>query len=566
MDDRAAWATAVPDWRDRIKARRSLIPTLPLFQDQSERALRIFRRLRVPDIPGQPRYGDVCEPWVFDLVRVIFGSYDPETKRRMIREFFLLIPKKNGKSSIAAAIIVTAAIMNERPYAELLLIAPTMTIAGIAFQQAWGIIRADDDLERIFHAQEHLKKITHRLSGAVIAIKAADGDVITGSKAAYVLIDETHEFARKSKADGIFLELRGGLAARPEGFLMQITTQSKEAPSGVFKKELDQARAVRDGELRLPMLPVLYELPEDMAKKWQDPATWGMVNPNLGKSVDPEFLRDELVKAQAAGDGALALLASQHFNVQIGVGLGGDWVGARYWAKAAEPALDLDALIARCEVAVAGIDGGGLDDLLGLAVIGRDRETKQWLHWGHAWAHPEVLLRRKEIAPKLQDFARAGDLTILTEDDPIGDVIGVADIVEKLLIAGILPEQGAVGLDPYGVAAIIDELAGRGIEDGQMVAIGQGTRLSPAIWGVERKLKNGTLRHCGQPMMDWVLGNAKTEQRGSAVMITKETAGKAKIDPLVALFDAFILMSRNPAASGAALTPWDMDPEFRMAI
>lgn len=545
----ASWSTALPDWQSRIKKGESLIPDLPLFDAEADRALAIFKRLRVPDLPGRPTYGEVCDDWVFDLVRAIFGAYDPETARRALREFFLLIPKKNGKSSIAAAIIVVACMMNERPEAELLLIAPTINIAKIAFKQAWGIIRADEELEKLFHVKDHLREIIFRPTRATISVKAAKGDVITGVKSTFTLIDETHEFARNSRAQGIFVELRGALASRPDGFLMQITTQSKDAPAGVFKAELDRARAVRDGKLDLPILPVLYELPPDLKSKWQDPATWAMVNPNLGRSVDPQFLADQLTAAIEDGPNALALLASQHFNVQIGVGLGGDWIGAQYWTKAKTDLSSLDDVIARSEVAVVGIDGGGLDDLLGVAVIGRDRSTKRWLHWAHAWAHPEVLDRRKEIAPRLLDFAAAGDVTILDEHEPIGDVLGVADVVEKLLIAELLPDGNAVGLDPYGVSAIVDELAGRGLQDGQMVSVGQGTRLSPAIWGVERKLKDGTLLHCGQPLMDWVLGNAKTEQRGSAVMITKETAGKAKIDPLVALFNAFILMSRNPNAA-----------------
>lgn len=556
---RMIWDTAVPDWADRIQTGRSLIPDLPLHDVVADRALAIFKRLRVPDLIGLPTYGEICDQWTFELVRAIFGSYDPETKRRALREFFLLIPKKNGKSSIAAAIIVVACIMNERPEAELLLIAPTMTIAKIAFKQAWGIIRADEALEKLFHVREHLRTITHRLTKAEIAVKAADSDVITGGKAAYTLIDETHEFARKSRAEGVFLELRGALASRPDGFLMQITTQSKEAPAGVFKQELDQARGVRDGRLKLPILAVLYELPPELQKTWQDEATWPMVNPNLGRSVDPGFLADQLVTAREKGSHALALLASQHFNVEIGVGLGGGWVGAEFWAQAAQPGLSLDEMVAECEVAVAGIDGGGLDDLLGLGVVGRHRHTKKWLSWNHAWAHPEVLRTRKEIAPRLMDFAGQGDLTILDADDPTGDVIGVANVIETLLQAGLLPAQAAVGLDPYGVSAIVDELVGRGITDEQMVAVGQGSRLSPAIWGIERKLKNGTFVHGGQPMMDWVLGNARIEQRGSAVMITKEAAGRAKIDPLVATLNAFTLMSRNPVAEVAA------EPRIRFA-
>ena len=88
-----AWSTAVPDWEERILRGRSLIPDLPLFDAVADKALRIFKRLRVPDLIGTPTYGEVCEQWVFDLVRAIFGSYDPETKRRMLQEFFLLMPK-----------------------------------------------------------------------------------------------------------------------------------------------------------------------------------------------------------------------------------------------------------------------------------------------------------------------------------------------------------------------------------------------------------------------------------------------------------------------------------------
>jgi phage terminase large subunit-like protein len=149
------WSTACPDWKERIMQRKSLIPKLPLFDFEAEKALRIFKRLRVPDIIGQPTYGEACDAWVFDLVRVIFGSFDVEAKRRMIREFFLLVPKKNGKSSIAAGIIVTAAILNMRPEAELLLIAPTKKIAEIAFRQAIGIIKLDEQLTALFHPQTH---------------------------------------------------------------------------------------------------------------------------------------------------------------------------------------------------------------------------------------------------------------------------------------------------------------------------------------------------------------------------------------------------------------------------
>lgn len=541
------WDTACPEWEDRFLSGRTLIPPLPLFEAEAERALRIFKRLKCPDIVGTPTYGEICDAWVFDLVRALFGAFDPETRRRMIREFFVLIPKKNGKSSIAAAIILVAAIMNRRPQAELLLIAPTKKIADIAYSQISGIIKLDAELTKLFHQQEHLRQIKHRVTGAAIMIKASDAEVITGSKATYILVDETHVFSKKAGAAGIFLEIRGSLAARPDGFLLQITTQSKEPPAGVFKSELAIARDVRDGLIRLPLLPVLYEFPVRLIEdgSWKDPKFWGLVNPNLNRSVDESYLRDELMKAEREGSEKLMLIASQHFNVEIGLSLRNDrWRGADYWLGASDISLTLEEILARSEVVTVGIDGGGLDDLLGLAVIGRCRMTRDWLCWNHAWAQREVLELRKDIAQNLLDFERDGDLTFC--DDATQDIFEVTGIVAHIKESGLLPEKLGVGLDPYGVAALVDELAAQKITGDILSAIRQGTALSPAIWGLERKLKDGTFWHSGSAMMTWVIGNAKAEQRGNATLITKQTAGRAKIDPLVATYNASMLMSRNP--------------------
>jgi phage terminase large subunit-like protein len=547
------WSTACPDWEARIMAGRPLVPTLPLFSAEAAKAVRIFNRLRLPDVPGQPRLAEATGDWFRDIVAALFGSYDPALGKRMIQEVFLLVPKKNGKSTNAAAVMVTAVLMNRRPEAEFLMIAPTKEIADISFRQASGMISADPMLDAMFKLQRHIRTITHITSGAVIQIKAADTDAITGVKATGILIDETHVFASKARAADVFVELRGALAARPDGFVFQISTQSKTPPSGVFLKELRKAREIRDGKRKLPFLPVIYELPARLAKgeAWKDPKYFGLVNPNMGRSVNTEFLVNGMASAAQDGMEDLVLFASQHLNVEIGLSLRSDrWAGADVWQQAAEPELTLEALIERCEVVVVGIDGGGADDLFGLAVLGRERVTRNWLLWGRCWAQRIVLKRRKEIAPRLLDFEKSGDLSFV--DMPGPEVEEIAELVAQIDEAGILH---SVGLDTMGIGEVVDALALHGIEgDKRVIGIPQGYRLNSAIKSMERKLANRTLLHADQPIMAWNVGNAKAEARGNAVAIDKAIAGSGKIDLLAASFNAVMLMSKNPAPPNQKLS------------
>lgn len=543
-----AWSTACLDWAERLRARESIIPP-PIFPEQAEQALAIFRQLKIVDAPGSPTFGESCAEWVFDLVRSIFGAYDADSGRRLITEWFILIPKKNSKSTIAAGIMMTAVILNWRQSAEFSVLAPTVEVANNAFAPARDMVQKDDELEVLMHVQTHIKTITHRESGAALKVLAADQNTVGGKKSVGTLVDELHLFGKMASSENMFREALGGLASRPEGFVIWLSTQSDEPPAGVFKQKLDYARDVRDGKIVDPgFVPIIFEHPPEMVASGEclKLENMALVNPNLGFSVDQAFLEREFMKAELAGGDSFRGFMAKHGNVEIGMNLRSDrWAGADFWlAQAKAPGLTLDGLLDRCEVVDVGIDGGGLDDLLGLAVVGRDRETREWLTWTHAWAHPSVLERRKEVAARLHDFAKDGDLTLVRQiGDDVADVASICALIES---RGLLDK---IGCDPAGLGGIVDALAEADIPEEKLIGVSQGWKLTGAIKTAERKLAECVLVHGGQPLMAWCVGNAKVEPRGNAVIITKQAAGSAKIDPLMALFNAVTLMSLNPESA-----------------
>lgn len=548
---------ACPNWWEKIRAGETPMADIPVNEDKAADALWFFNRLRLPDgaAAGTP-LSDACGDWFRDILVAFMASEDPETKERLVWECLTMVPKKNSKTTYTAALGLTALYCSPARNGQMLVIGPSQNISNRCFDQAQKMIRMDPLLESAFKVQDHLKSITRHETGTKLDVKTFDTSIVTGEIPMLTIIDELHELGKKNGALQVMQQIRGGGITQTGGQLMMITTQSDKEPAGIWKSELLKARSIRDGAAgdRPIMLPVLYEFPEALQKKdsfWRDRDNWPLVLPNLGRSISRQRLEDDYVNNGSVSPEAEQIWMSQHLNIEIGLGLHSErWIGADHWEATACPGMTLDDILSSSEVVVVGVDGGGLDDLLGIAVLGRHADTKAWQHWGRAWADRGVLELRKSIAPELEDLAAQGELTLVDnlESEAVPEIV---EICVRIRDAGLMPEEDGIGMDPEGVGSIIDALIAAEFEIEDIRSISQGYKLNAAIKGAPVKLKNGSLKHCDQQLMRWCVGNAKVETRGNAVIVTKAKSGTAKIDPLMALFDAVMLMNWNPVAAGA---------------
>lgn len=553
----AAWDLSMPDWAQRLERGQYLVhDNLPLDVEAADRAQRIFENLRLPDVFGQPKIGDAGGEWFAQgIIRPVFGSVVDGV--RMVNECFCLVPKKNSKSSFSAALMLTALLVNQRPNAVFVIVAPTHNVARLSFDQAKGMVTADPVLAGKFRIRDHLKTIEYLPTGASLAIKTADVQTITGVRISGALIDELHVVSDDRDADRLLGQLRGGMLSDPSSFVITISTQSERRPRGVFLQELNKARKIRDGELRgQSMLPILYEFPNPVLNE-ADHKWWARINPNIGKSLSLDRLIQDAAAAKAAGNEEWSRWASQHLNLQVGSVTAHDgWLAAAYWPDLADPDMrTLDDLLERCDGAVCGLDIGSLDDLTSLAVVGREQGTGRWLVWCHAWVNRIALERRPMMQQPIQGFIKDGDVTLIENPGP--DIDQMVAIVDQVNSAGCLLK---VAVDRAGATDVINELSEKlKLPEDKVVAVAQGWRLNSAIKSIERRAAEGTIWHFGQDLLLWAISNVKVEIKGNAVAFDKSRAAD-KIDPAVAMATAaYVLADDKTEASGDdadIINPW----------
>ena len=493
----------------------------------------------------------VLQPWQCFAVGSVFGWKHCETKLRRFSKAYISVGRKNGKSTIAAAICLYAAGFDYNPVTDGFESVAQVVLAASKKEQADRVTMAECLRMR---EQSKLLKDMSSAKNKQITFQHNSGHIITvGSDRAFdglngslIQIDELHAFRSNGSQKEFLDTMRTGSGARAQPLFL-VTTTAGSTSSEIWKSEWSYATGVVTGEYDDDSYFTLsYELDEE--DDALDPDNWIKANPCLGVTLTKEFLEDQ-AKPAAADNLALNRFTRYHGNRLV---------------SNLDTAFNLDQWDA-CEGSLSdwsqadavgcGIDLGARDDLASMSLVARF-PTEEYVEDADGNENPVYRYEVRSYSYLAMDSVR--DISVKP----------FCDFVEnQLLIRSRFPLSGLerdcvrycrefgcyqVAFDPYNAQQAGERISQEGIE---AVTMAQSTRhFNEPIGELRAAISDGRLRHDGNKLLRWAVSNAViVTDRQDRVMYAKNEC-EEKIDPVVAMTMAFARAVAMPSRSEGYFT------------
>lgn len=433
------------------------------------------------------------EVWQRAVVANLFGWKRPDGSRRFRKGLFY-VPRKNAKSTTAAALTLTAAFTDNEAGAQIYCAAAEKEQAKFVWTAAKRMIEAEPELLGACKIYKALQTIEIPSIGAYIKPLSVDANTKHGSNPHWVTLDELHAQRDRDLDEA----LTSGMGARRQPMMFYLTTADHYGPS-LCNEVYKFACNVRDndGDPDKPgydatFLPIIYEA--EKGDDWKDEKTWYKANPNLGVSVKLDFMRAECRKAQEVTtyENTFRRL---HLNQQTEQSE--RWIPMDKWTACGDRFKAADLLGKKCW---GGLDLANTSDLAALALAFPEGDTMRLLLW--FWCPWEQAERRskRDGVPYLT-WERGGFLTRTP-----GDVIDYSFIRSQIVKIAQQYDLQDIGYDKYNAQHLVNQLTD---EDGiHMVEFGQSCiHMNDPCKQFSVLIEQGKLRHGGNPVLNWMAGN-----------------------------------------------------------
>ena len=460
---------------------------------------------------GQPF---ILERWQKAAIGNLFGWKRPDGTRRY-RTALFYIPRKNGKTTLAAGVVNYCLFAEDEPGAEIYSAAAERDQAAMVFNQAKSMVQMEDELSS--RGTVYQRSIVLNDDSGFYKPISADASTKHGYNVSVAVVDELHAQKNRDLVDA----LETGTAARRQPLMLHITTADFDRPS-ICNEIHDYACKVRDGVINdQTFLPVLYEPKETELDKWDDPKVWKKVNPNLEKSFRMSYMVNKCKKAKEVPSFENTF-KRLHLNMKTEQAV--RWLPLDKW--------DQGAIMDETDFSLvkwyAGLDLASTTDIAAFVLYSPDNDCVVPFFW-----IPEDTAydrERRDRVPYLT-WAREGLINLTP-----GNVIDFDFIRRDINEAGKIYNIQEIAVDRWGSQQISTQLAGDGFE---IVTFGQGfASMAAPTKELEKLVIGGDLKHGANAVLRWMASNVAVETDAAGNLKPSKKKSFEKIDGIVALIMA----------------------------
>ena len=452
--------------------------------------------------------------WQKDIVRQLFGTLN-EDGHRQYRMCYIELPRKNGKSTLSAAIALYLLFADGEMGAEIYSAANDRGQASLVFNEAASMTRQQPTLMGLCKIIDSQKRIAYYRNNSFYSAISAEAYSKFGYNAHGIIYDELHASPDRELWD----VLTTSTGARRQPLVVVITTAGYDRNSICWEQH-DYACRVRDGIIDDPtFLPVIYAAPDDA--DWKDEEVWHACNPALGAFRSIEEMRTLANKAKETP--AIEMTFRRLYLNQWTASVE-RWMPMDHW-DACSGQVDSERL--RGHDCYAGLDLSATTDLTALWLVFPDGEEYDAL--GHFWI-PAETMREKERRDRVpySTWVRQGYITA-TE----GNVIDYASIQAMLEALADRYHICEVAFDRWGATKLSQSLTDAGFV---MVPFGQGfASMSPPTKELMNLVLGRKIRHGGNPVLRWNVDNLVVRQDPAGNLKPDKEKSTQRIDGAVAL-------------------------------
>lgn len=494
-----------------------MLPTSHYDEDRANRAVRFIENLK----HTKGRWAGKrfwLLPWQEQIIRDVFGIVD-ENGHRQFRTAYVEIPKKNGKSELAAAVALYLLYADNEPSAEVYGAAADRQQASIVFDVARQMVDMTPALVKRSKIMAAGKRIVNYQNAGYYQVLSAEVGTKHGLNVSGLVFDELHSQPNRQLYDVL---TKGSGDAREQPLYFLITTAGTDRESICYEVHMKALDILQGKKIDPSFYPVVYGLPDDA--DWNDEANWYKANPSLGYTI-------KIDRVRAAYKDALENPAEENVFRQLRldqwVGSLVAWIPEHVYDKGDIP-IDMEKLKGRdC---YAGLDLSSTSDITAFVMVfPPEAEGENYIVLPHFWLPRETLKLRVRRDHVPYDLWEKQGLFHITE----GNVVDY-EFVRKTI--GELSEQYhicEIGIDRWNATQLITELAGDGFT---MVPIGMGFKdMSPGMKELYKLLLEGKITHGGNPILRWMAGNVVAEIDAAENIKPSKKKATEKIDGIVAL-------------------------------